>query len=84
MNAQERKAFNEQSRRDKAKMYRLAQHINTQEQLNLCLMAMRNPRNRGVFYELLKPCIKKFTPHFPDLVRNYDPDKTMQPVESVN
>lgn len=60
-----------QSRMDKAKMYRMAQYITSQPQLNLVLMAMPDPHNRGVFYELLKPMIHTFEPEYPDVVRDY-------------
>jgi hypothetical protein len=63
----------ERQRRDRAKMYRLARLITTQEQLNSILLSIAHPHNRGVCFELIKPMLK-FKAEYPDHVRRYVDD----------
>lgn len=56
-----------------AKMYRHAQQIKTQSQLDLILLEMPNPRHRGVFFELIKPMLR-FEATYSAKVSNYDPN----------
>lgn len=61
------------ARTQRARMYRLAQSIKTQDKLDLILLEMRNPRHRAVFFDMLKPMLK-FKAEYTDRVRTYDPE----------
>lgn len=62
-----------QSRQAHVRMYRLAQRIKTQSQLDLILLDMKNPQDRGVCFELIKPMIKSFDAVYSDRVAGWRP-----------
>jgi hypothetical protein len=61
----------EEARKQKAKMWKYAQSIHTQDQLNKILLEMKSPHARGVCYELIKPLLS-FNATYPEHVARYD------------